>query len=179
MTFSNLEVDLSSTGPLDPVIKDFVGLPTMTLTNIVDNGPLFGISATLIPAGPLTITSDVDGLVKMTASVGNGGVLYAGTNFQAYSILKDDLNITSHTAGYSTVIDQLKAIDVDTGGFLDLSFTGSDGDMYAFLKGTADGSIKGNLSGQINGVYVPVPGAILLGGIGVSLVGWLRRRRTL
>jgi len=167
-----IEVD----SPLgDPVIDDLVDLPSTTLGSITDHTTY--LTATLTPSGSLTITDDTGGFgTVMTASVGTGGTLVVGTTYVAYSTPQDDLNVTSHTASYSTTIDGFAMYDAAGGYEFDLSFSGDatgSKNLYAMIKAGSPDSATGTISGQMS--IIPEPATLSLLGLG-SLV-LLRKRR--
>jgi len=64
----------------------------------------------------------------------------------------------------------------NNGDFVGLAVNGID---HAVLSGSSGDWIFVDNFAYVTGVVIPAPGAVLLGTIGVSLVGWLRRRRAL
>lgn len=131
---------------------------------------------TYLPAGDEDVDFDENALI---GDPGKGISDYIGKLVVGYEMVDDaEADNPSPTWGVNPDESLGVLFDLTTGSEYDDVLAGLDSGLI-LIAITVQGFDSEGSEGFINNGVVPAPGAVLLGSIGVSLVGWLRRRRTI
>jgi hypothetical protein len=181
-SFDLVEIDTAFGGTADPAVTTpaYVQLPDLVLAwnPVTDTGTLTA------PAGINFYITDSSGAVAnhiyMQGHLGDGNFGALGTQGFGYTTPNlSDLTGLTKVGPPPADLGSL-ALDVLAGGNgrADFSF-GISADFTVDIPAYIEAGTTGFGDGMSGQITAPAPGAILLGGIGVCLVGWLKRRRTL
>ncbi len=172
-----IEIDYCYMNPGDPLESTYVFLPDLLVGG---SSGAWTLTPTIASGGTITIeTATSSGTVLISGILGSGNLVATDNTATAYTAFGSDIIWTASSYNNTIGSATLTALRDNGGADMNLGFSGGPTTFDDMLQGIICGQLPTYSDGMTGSMTIPAPGAVLLGSIGVGLVGWLRRRRSL